>query len=272
MDDFFLRALVAGLGIAIVAGPLGCFVVWQRMSYFGATMSHSALLGVATGFLLDISLIVGVFIVATITVPALLMFERRTNLPSDTMLGILAHGTLALGLVLLSYMSWLRIDLMGYLFGDILAVSASDIFSIFAGAATVLAILVYIWRPLLAGTVNMDLAEAEGLKPRQARFVLMLLIAAIIALAMKIVGILLIVSLLIIPAATARHMSANPEQMAVVAALLGSLATITGLFGSLEFDTPSGPSIVLASLAFFLVSLLPLKRPFDRLKFTQGNN
>lgn len=271
MDDFFLRALIAGLGIAVVSGPLGCFVVWQRMSYFGATMSHSALLGVAIGFLFEINLIVGVFIVAAIIVPLLLMFEKRTSLPSDAMLGILAHGTLALGLVLLSYMSWLRIDLMGYLFGDILAVSQSDILSIYIGAAIILGVLAYIWRPLLAGTVNMDLAEAEGLNPRKARFVLMLLIAAIIALAMKIVGILLIVSLLIIPAATSRHFTTNPEQMAIAAAVLGVLSTVAGLFVSLEFDSPSGPSIVLAALAFFLISLLPLKISFDRLKFTKKN-
>jgi len=259
LDDFFVRAMVAGIGIAIIAGPLGCFVVWRRMAYFGDTMAHSALLGVALSFLFDINLTLGVFAVATLASLALLFLQRRGALSTDALLGILSHSTLALGLVMVAFMSWIRIDLMGFLFGDILAVSKSDIGVIFAGGLAVLAVLAYIWRPLLAGTVNPEIAEAEGLRPETAKLVFMILMAAVIAIAMKIVGILLITSLLIIPAATARRFAPTPEIMAVMASLAGALSVSGGLLASLQFDTPSGPSIVVAALVLFLLSLLRLK-------------
>jgi zinc transport system permease protein len=255
LDDFFIRALLAGVGVALVAGPLGCFVVWRRMAYFGDTMAHSALLGVALSFLLEINLSVGVFLVAALVSLALLLLQRRNQLSADALLGILSHSTLAIGLVLVTFMTWVRIDLMGFLFGDILAVTAADIALIYGGGAAILALLVWMWRPLLAATVNAELAEAEGLRPEASRVIFMLLLASVIAIAMKLVGVLLITSLLIIPAATARRLSATPEQMAVIAALTGVLAVCGGLFGSLQYDTPSGPSIVVAALVLFLISL-----------------
>ncbi|WP_274423641.1 metal ABC transporter permease [Chelativorans sp. YIM 93263] len=258
LDDFFTRALVAGVGLAIVAGPLGCFVVWRRMAYFGDTMAHSALLGVALAFWFEINLMVGVFIAAAMASVALLALQRQGTLSTDALLGILSHSTLALGLVMVAFMSWVRIDLMGFLFGDILAVSRLDIAMIYGGGAAVLAVLAWLWRPLLAATVNGEIAEAEGMRPERARFIFMLLMAAMIAIAMKIVGILLITSLLIIPAAAGRRFAATPETMAVAASLTGAVAVVTGLFGSLHFDTPSGPSIVVAALILFLVSLVRL--------------
>jgi zinc transport system permease protein len=253
-DDFFTRAMVAGIGVALVAGPLGCFIVWRRMAYFGDTMAHSALLGVALSILLGANMTAGVFLVAALVAVALLLLQRRNALSSDALLGILSHSTLAIGLVMLAFMSWVRIDLMGFLFGDILAVSKLDIAFVYGGGALVLAALAALWRPLLAATVSTELAEAEGLRPERARIAFMLLMAAVIAIAMKIVGILLITSLLIIPAATARRFSGTPEMMAVMASLIGVVAVVSGLFGSLQFDTPSGPSIVVAALALFLVS------------------
>ena len=255
LDDFFARALVAGVGLAIVTGPLGCFVVWRRMAYFGDTMAHSALLGVALAVLLDISLMGGVFAVAVVASLALISLQTRNALPTDSLLGILSHSTLALGLVLLAFMTWVRVDLMGFLFGDILAVSRTDIAIIYLGGAAVLGILTLIWRPLLTETVSDELAQSEGLNPHRSRFIFMLLMAGIIAMAMKIVGILLITSLLIIPAAAARSFSSTPERMAVIASLLGAAAVVGGMFGSLRFDTPSGPSIVVAALLLFLLSL-----------------
>ena len=258
LDDFFTRALVAGIGLAVIAGPLGCFVVWRRMAYFGDTMAHSALLGVAIAFLLDISLMAGVFAVAVLVSLVLIALQNRNALPTDSLLGILSHSTLALGLVMVAFMTWVRVDLMGFLFGDILAVSRLDIAVIFGGGAIILGVLVFIWRSLLASTVSAELAQAEGLNPERSRFVFMLLMASVIAMAMKIVGILLITSLLIIPAATARRFAATPEQMAVYAALIGALAVTGGLCGSLQFDTPSGPSIVVAALVLFVASLATL--------------
>ena len=259
-DDFFSRALIAGVGLALVAGPLGCFIVWRRMAYFGDTMAHSALLGVALSFLLDINLTLGVFVVAATVSLALLLLQRRNALSTDALLGILSHSTLAIGLVIVAFMTWVRVDLMGFLFGDILAVSTSDIALIWGGGILVLAAIAWLWRPLLAAAVNPELAEAEGLRPERARLFFMLLMAVVIAIAMKIVGIMLITSLLIIPAATARRFSSTPELMAVLASLIGAVAVVGGLFGSLTYDTPSGPSIVVAALILFILSLLPAWR------------
>ena len=257
VDDFLVRAMIAGVGAAVVAGPLGCFAVWRRLAYFGGTMAHSALLGVALGFLLEIDLTLGV-IVVTITVAVLLIaLQNKPWLSSDTLLGILAHAALSLGLIVLSLMAWLRLDLLGYLFGDILAVTPADIAWIYGGGLAVLACLAAIWRPLLATTVHEDLARAEDVPTVAVRLVFMILIAVVIALAMKIVGILLITSLLIIPAAAARRFARTPERMAIVAALVGAVAVVLGLSGSLAFDTPSGPSIVAAATVLFCLSLLP---------------
>jgi len=265
LGDFFSRALVAGIGLAAVTGPLGCFVVWRRMAYFGDTMAHSALLGVAISILLSINMTLGVFAVAALVAGALLLLQRQNTLSTDALLGILSHSSLAVGLVLVGFLTQVRIDLMGFLFGDILAVSMDDIFIIYGGGIAILAILALNWRPLLAATVSPELAEAEGLKPEVSRILLMLLMASVIAIAMKLVGVLLITSLLIIPAATARRLSATPEIMALVAAVLGAASVVAGLYGSLTWDTASGPSIVVAALLIFLVSLtVPTARLFGR--------
>lgn len=265
LTDFFSRALVAGVGLAIVAGPLGCFVVWRRMAYFGDTMAHSALLGVALSLILSINMTAGVFAVAALVAGALIVLQKQATLSTDALLGILSHSTLAVGLVLVGFLTTVRIDLMGFLFGDILAVSMEDIVVIYAGGIAILLILFFSWRPLLASTVSPELAEAEGLRPEASRLVLMILMASVIAIAMKLVGVLLITSLLIIPAATARRLSATPEQMAVVAAILGAVAVVGGLFGSRTWDTASGPSIVVMALIVFVLSLtVPVKRLFGR--------
>nr|WP_249327660.1 metal ABC transporter permease [Devosia litorisediminis] len=263
--DYFSRALIAGIGLALVTGPLGCFVVWRRMAYFGDTMAHSALLGVALSFLLSINLTLGVFAVAAMVAGALIVLQRQATLSTDALLGILSHSTLAVGLVLVGFLTTVRIDLMGFLFGDILAVSVQDIVIIYGGGIAILAILILAWRPLLASTVSPELAEAEGLRPEASRLVLMILMASVIAIAMKLVGVLLITSLLIIPAATARRLSSTPEAMAAVAAVLGAVAVVGGLFGSRTWDTASGPSIVVMALIVFLLSLtVPVTRLFGR--------
>ncbi|WP_186393817.1 MULTISPECIES: metal ABC transporter permease [unclassified Pannonibacter] len=257
LDDFFTRAILAGIGVALVAGPLGCFIVWRRLAYFGDTLSHASLLGVALAFLLNVNITLAVFVICTLVSLLLLTLQRRGGLSSDALLGLLAHSSLALGLVCLAFMTWIRMDLMGFLFGDILSVSRLDIGIIYAGGAAVLVVLAMIWRPLFAATVNPDLAEAEGMQPQRANLIFMVLMATVIAIAMKIVGVLLITALLIIPAAAARRLSGGPEQMAVVAALVGACAVVMGLFASLHFDTPSGPSIVVAAMLLFGVSLFP---------------
>ncbi len=255
-DDFFTRAVVAGIGVALSAAPLGCFIVWRRMAYFGDTMAHSALLGIAVGFALGTNFTLGVIAVTAMVALLLLGLERIAGLSSDTMLGILSHSALSIGLIAISLMGSLRIDLMAYLFGDILAVSRSDLLWIYAGGIGIIIVLALIWRPLLALTVHEDLARAEGVPSLTVRLIFMLLIAVIIAFAMKIVGILLITALLIIPAATARRRARSPEQMAVLAGLIGAGAVLGGLMMSLRLDTPSGPSIVVVAVLLFALSLL----------------
>ncbi|SLN59073.1 zinc ABC transporter permease subunit ZnuB [Oceanibacterium hippocampi] len=262
-EDFLVRAALAGIGVALAAAPLGCFIVWRRMAYFGDTMAHSALLGVALGFLLGLAPTVGVILVTTGIAILLILLQQQRRLATDTLLGILSHSALSTGLVALSLMAWLRIDLMGYLFGDILAVTALDLYLVYGGGALVLATMAAIWRPLLAATVHEDLARAEGVPTLIVRLVFMLLVALVIAIAMKIVGILLITALLIIPAAAARRFARTPEQMAVMAALIGAVAVLLGLGGSFGFDTPSGPSVVVAAMLLFVLSLVPIGRRID---------
>ncbi|WP_396999031.1 MULTISPECIES: zinc ABC transporter permease subunit ZnuB [Ochrobactrum] len=270
LDDFFTRALIAGVGLALTTGPLGCFIVWRRMAYFGDTMAHSALLGVALALILDINLMIGVFAVAVAISAIMLLLQKKHSLSADSLLGILSHATLSLGLVIVAFMTWVRVDLLSFLFGDLLAVSRLDIAFIYGGGILVLALLAWLWRPLLAATVSEDIARAEGLNPALSRVIFMLLLAIVIAISMKIVGILLITSLLIIPAATARKFATTPEQMAIIASLIGAFGVIGGLYGSVEFDTPSGPSIVVATLAIFILSLLPLNRREASPKRTAG--
>lgn len=260
MPDFLLYALLAGLALALVAGPLGSFVVWRRMAYFGDTLSHSALLGVALGLLLDISPTLAVTLGCVLLAVLLVTLQQRQPLASDTLLGILAHSSLSLGLVTLSFMPEVRIDLMSYLFGDLLAVSRSDLYWILAGSAAVLVALALLWRPLLAITVHEELARVEGLPVAAIRLGLMLLIAVVIAVAMKIVGVLLITSLLIIPAAAAQRHARTPEQMAGGASVLGLLAVCGGLALSWFKDTPAGPSIVVCAAGLFLLSFVLPKR------------
>lgn len=254
LDDFVVRALLAGIGVALVAGPLGCFVVWRRMAYFGDSLSHSALLGVALGFLLSVDLTIGVVFTCAALALVIVFLQEQQRFATDTLLGLLSHSALALGLVTISFLDGLRIDLMAYLFGDILSVGIADLAWIYGGGAVVLAVLAVIWRRMLAITVSDELARAEGVNALAVRLVFTLLLATVIAIAMKVVGILLITSLLIIPAATARRFARTPEQMAAMASLAGAASVAGGILASLLWDTPSGPSVVVAALSLFLLS------------------
>lgn len=257
LDDFFTRALVAGIGVALVAGPLGCFIVWRRMAYFGDTLSHAALLGVALSLLLNINTTLAVGAVSVVIATLLVLLRRNDTFSSDALLGLLSHSALALGLVCLAFMTWVRVDLLGLLFGDILAVTRIDIALIYAGGGIVLLVLALIWRQLFAATVSPDLAAGEGLRPERTELIFMILTAIVIAISLKIIGALLITALLIIPAAAARRLSTSPEQMAALAAIIGSASVVGGLYASLNFDTPSGPSIVVAAVVLFTLSLVP---------------
>ena len=260
LDDFFIRALVAGIGIAFVAGPLGCFVVWRRLSYFGDTLAHSALLGVTIAYSLEFNIAVSIFLISSVIALILIQLQRKTNLPSDALLGLLAHSSLAVGLVVIGFLTFIRFDIMGLLFGDILAVNKKDLFIIWFGGALILITLKIIWKPLFASTVNYELAEAEGLNPDRAKAIFTILMAAIIAISIKMVGLLLITGMLIIPAAMARNISSSPQRMVIYSIIGGLLSVILGLFTSLEFNTSSGPSIITAALFLFILSLFNIKQ------------
>ncbi len=260
IEDFFTRALLAAMGVAVMSGPLGCFILWQRMAYFGETLAHSALLGLAFSFMGSLPLLLSVFSLAVGISLVMVWLESRKNWSSDAILGILSHASLALGLVILSFMPMVSFDMLGLLFGDILAVTNEDLVIVFCGLMLILGFMLWLWRPLLAASVSWEIAEAEGQRPQRSRLLFMVLLALVIAIAMKIIGILLITALLIIPAATARRFATSPESMAVWASVIGVAASVGGLYGSLQFDTPSGPSIVVAALVFFCVSLVPWRQ------------
>ena len=259
MPEFVFLALAAGAGVALVAGPLGCFAVWRRMAYFGDTLAHSALTGVAFGLILDVNVSFAVTLLCLVLALLLVVLQNNRVIASDTLLGILSHSMLALGLVVVSVSGSGQIDLYAYLFGDLLSVTGTDLVTIYLTVAIIVPVLAWLWRPLLAITVSEELARVEGINVGLVRAVLMLLMALVIAVAMKVVGVLLITALLILPAASGRRLSSTPEQMAAVASLLGILAIAGGLAASWWFDTPAGPSAVLTASACFALSLL--KRP-----------
>lgn len=254
MIEFLLPSLFAGLGIACIAGPLGSFVVWRRMAYFGDTLAHASLMGLALGFLLDINLYLALTICCLALAVILVTLQKQRLVATDTLLGILAHSALSLGLVSVSFLDDVRVDLMSYLFGDLLAVTPDDLIYIYLGAAVIGFVMLIFWRSLLSTTVNEELAAVEGHNTDLMRLILMLMVGLVIAIGMKFVGALIMTSLLIIPAATARRFANTPEQMALLASALGSLSVILGLALSWHFDTPAGPSVVLSAAALFLLS------------------
>jgi zinc transport system permease protein len=201
-----------------------------------------------------------VFIISSLIALILIQLQKKTNLPGDALLGLLAHSSLAVGLVVIGFLTFIRFDIMGLLFGDILAVTINDLYIIWIGGALILITLKIIWKSLFASTVNYELAEAEGLNPDRAKAVFTILMAAIIAISIKMVGLLLITGMLIIPAAMARNISTSPQGMVIYSIVGGLLSVIIGLFSSLEFNTPSGPSIIAASLLLFILSLFNIKQ------------
>jgi len=256
LDDFMTRATLAGVGVAFAAAPLGCFVVWRRMAYFGDATAHAAILGVALSLTFQMSIFTGALAVALIMALAVTLLAGR-GYAMDTLLGVMAHSALAFGLVAVSFLSGVRIDLMAYLFGDILAVSRADLAVIWGGAALVVALIAWRWSRLLTATLNEELAYASGFDPKREQLVLTLSLAVTVAVAIKVVGVLLIAAMLIIPAAAARNLARSPESMAAIAAAIGAVSAIAGLRAAYVFDTPAGPSIVcVAAVLFAFLSLV----------------
>ena len=260
MFDILLPSILAGLGIAIISGPLGSLVVWRKMAYFGDTLAHASLLGLALGFLLDINLYLALVVCCLGLAILLAALQEQKVIATDTLLGILAHSSLSLGLVAVSFLDNVRVDLMSYLFGDLLAIGPSDLTFIYLGGAVIMTILVFFWRSLLSTSISEELASVEGINVPLMRVVLMLLVGLVIAVGMKFVGALIITSLLIIPAATARRFARTPEQMAIGASCIGMISVLCGLSLSWLYDTPAGPSVVISAAAMFMLSQLKSAR------------
>ena len=255
LDDFLIRAGLAGVGVSVATGPLGSFVLWRRMAYFGDATAHAAILGVALALATDLPVPLGTLAVAVIMAVTVAALAAR-GWAVDTTLGVLSHGALALGLVAISFVHGVHTSLEAYLFGDILAVTKGDLVYIWGGALAVLALLAWRWQGLLTATLNADLAQADGINPDRERLILTLALALVVAVALKVVGALLIAAMLVIPAAAARAVSRGPEQMAVLASGIGAIACLGGLGLSLWQDTPAGPSIVAAAAGVFAVLAL----------------
>lgn len=256
MDDFILYALAAGFALALVVGPLGSVVVWRRMAYFGDTLAHAALLGVALAIAAEQLPIVGVGVIGVSIAVLLFWLEKQRDLSTDTLLGILSHSALALGLIVLSVIQaqGFNINLMSYLFGDLLAVNQSDLVLMYGSVFIILGVFSQILSPLISISVNEELARVDGIAVEKIRFVFMILLAMVIAVALKVVGILLITALLIIPAATARIFSKSPRQMVLLSVLMAIVAVVLGLYSSLSWDFPTGPAIVVSASCLFFVS------------------
>ena len=250
LDDFMTRASLAGVGVACAAAPLGCFVVWRRMAYFGDATAHAAILGVALSLAFELSIFPGVLAVALVMALIVTQLSGR-GYAMDTLLGVMAHSALAFGLVAVSFLSGIRIDLMAYLFGDILAVSRTDLLVIWGGAVLVIALIAWRWSALLASTLSEELAYASGFDPKREQMILTVSLAITVAVAIKVVGVLLIAALLIIPSAAARGLARTPESMAVIAAVIGAVSAVVGLQAAYVFDTPAGPSIVCVPVVLF---------------------
>ena len=253
LDDFLVRSILAAVGVAVAGAPLGCFVVWRRMAYFGDATAHAAVLGVALSLTLSSPIFLGVLIVCVLMAILVSSLSER-RIAMDTLLGVIAHTSLAVGLVAVSFLSGVRIDLMAYLFGDVLAVGTTDLAVIWGGACLVLGLIIWRWSGLLLSTLNADLALSSGLNPKREQLVLTISLAVVVAVAIKVVGVLLITAMLIVPAATARSFSKTPEMMAVTAAFLAICASLIGFKASYVFDTPTGPTIVTVSAAVFLAT------------------
>jgi zinc transport system permease protein len=253
LDDFLVRAALAGISVSLAAAPLGCFIVWRRMAYFGDATAHAAVLGVALSLTLSAPIFAGVLAVC-LFMAILVSTLSGKGYAMDTLLGVMAHSSLAVGLVAASFLSGVRIDLMAYLFGDILAVGKTDLMVIGVGSAMVLILVSYRWSALLLSTLNPDLAYASGVSPQREQLILTIALATVVAVAIKVVGVLLIAAMLIIPAATARPFSKTPESMAFIAAIIGCSASVIGLRASYLLDSPTGPTIVCVVALMFMVS------------------
>jgi zinc transport system permease protein len=249
--EFMWIAACAAVGMAIMAGILGCFVVWRRMAYFGDALSHASVLGVAVSLGFGFSVYLGVAGIACLVAILLWGFVGSKH-SADSLLGVISHGALAIGLIAAAL--WGNgMSLEAVLFGDILVLEWRDALYIWAGVGVIGGYVLWRWRALILSTLGDDLAASEGVDAQREQFFLALALALLVGLALQVVGAILITAFLIIPAAAARTVTRTPEAMGMVAVLIGVMAVLAGLVGSYYWDTPAGPSMVVAAAVIFVV-------------------
>ncbi|MET0155220.1 MAG: iron chelate uptake ABC transporter family permease subunit [Rickettsiales bacterium] len=251
-DPFIWRAALAGVGVAVACGPVGCFVVWRRMAYFGDSLAHGSMLGVALGLFVGVGAQWGTAISAVAFAALLLRLQRKRALGADALLGIMAHSALSFGMIAAALLFRGGINVDRYLFGDMLAASSADLVPVYAAAFLSVFLTLRYWPSLMLSSVNEDLAAAEGVNVDRMRSLVTVMAAMAVAAAVQTTGMLLVTSLLIVPAASARQVTRSPGAMAAVATIIGCASVLAGLGLSLRFDVPSGPAVVaVGASAFF---------------------
>ena len=256
LDDFLVRSILAGLMMVSIAAPMGCLMVWQRLAFLSDTLGHAAVLGVGIGLLLEVNPMFGVLAVVILIVFSLSQVANFNNALSETTLAIISHTGLAGGLILLGALPSNSVSLEAILFGDLLATTRSDLLMILVTTLILLVLLIRHWRPFVALSVSREIAQAEGISVRKEQFLMYMMIALLVAVLMKVMGVLLIAAMLVIPTTSARLLSQNPEQMVWFSAAFGILSLAGGITGSFQFDWQTGPSIVLSATIFLVVTLL----------------
>ena len=255
-DDFLVRSVLAGLIMILIAAPMGCLIVWQRLAFLGDTLGHAAVLGVGIGLMLEVKPIFGVLLIVVLLVVSLSRVSSFNNALTETTLAIIAHTGLAGGIILLGFVSDRSINLEAILFGDLLAISLDDLKALFFTTLILLAGLVIHWRSFVALSVSREIAQAEGIEVKKTQFLMYTMIALLVAVMIKVMGVLLIAAMLVIPTTSARLFSRGPEQMVVLSGFFGLGALFGGLAGSFHLDWQTGPSIVVCATLLLLASLV----------------
>ena len=256
LDDFVIRALIAGLLMVSIAAPMGCLMVWQRLAFLSDTLGHAAVLGVGIGIGLQIHPMLGVLAVILLIVLSLSRVNSFNNALSETTLAIISHSGLAAGLILLGTMPSQNISLESILFGDLLATSENDLMMIAITVTVLVFLLLHHWRSFVAVSVSREIAQAEGIEVRKTQFLMYLMIALLVAVMMKVMGVLLIAAALVIPTSSARLVSRSPEQMVLFSAIFGIGSLAGGMTSSFHFDWQTGPAIVLSAAVLLVITLV----------------
>jgi zinc transport system permease protein len=255
LDDFLLRAVLAGLIMVVIAAPMGCLMVWQRLAFLSDTLGHAAVLGVGLGLMLQLEPIFGVLAVALVIVFSLSRVSSFNSALSETTLAIISHTGLAGGIILVGLLPGPAVNLEAILFGDLLATTSADLLNLLLTTVLLLVLLLRHWRAFVAVSVSREIAQAEGIEVRRIQFLMYIMIALLVAVMMKVMGVLLIAAMLVIPTTSARLFSRSPEQMVYISGLYGLFALGGGITSSFHFDWQTGPAIVVSATVLLLLTL-----------------